>query len=95
MENKYKVLKKFGDLKKGDVLNPIEDKYDGTEEDLTQAVEDGFLAVVAPDAPKKGKKTAVTVSWRGNTREFSLETHGEDFETLAEQFAEKFEGTIE
>lgn len=27
-------------------------------------------------------------------REFSLETHGDDFKAIAEQFAQKFNGTI-
>ena len=35
-----------------------------------------------------------TVSWRGMTREFSKEVHGEDFVKLAQQFAEKFDGAI-
>lgn len=47
-----------------------------------------------PNEPKAGKD-AVVVSWRGNTRTYSLELHGADFKKLAQEFATKFNGTIE
>lgn len=43
---------------------------------------------------EKSSKTEVTVTWRGNSRVFSKEIHGDDFKKVAKQFAEKFEGTI-
>jgi hypothetical protein len=39
-------------------------------------------------------KTSVVVSYRGNTRIYSKEIHGADFKKLAQDFAEKFNGTI-
>lgn len=45
-------------------------------------------------AEEKSSKTEVTVTWRGNSRVFSKEIHGDDFKKVAKQFAEKFEGTI-
>ncbi len=73
--------------KVGAVKN-TEDKTETPEGATNEAPKEEVL-------PKKGKKTSVVVSWRGNTREFSLDIHGEDFETLAQQFADKFDGTIE
>ena len=39
-------------------------------------------------------KDTATVSWRGNTREFSRAIHGAGFADLARSFAEKVGGTI-
>ena len=41
--------------------------------------------------PSKG---AVTVKWKGGTREYSKEVHGTDFKKLAAEFAEKKNGTV-
>lgn len=37
---------------------------------------------------------SVTVNYRNGTREYSREVHGDNFQDLAKQFAEKFKGTI-
>lgn len=44
---------------------------------------------------KKTSSLSVTVSWRGNTRVYSNETHGTGFRELAEEFATKVGGTVE
>lgn len=42
-------------------------------------------------APKKEVKgTKAVVNYRGLVREYSLEIHGENFETLAKSFASQF-----
>lgn len=41
-----------------------------------------------------GGKDSVVVSFRGSTREFSLSVHGDNFLDLAQQFADKHNGTI-
>lgn len=41
------------------------------------------------DAEKAGKDS-VTVTWRGNSRVYSKEIHGDDFLALAKQFAGKY-----
>ncbi len=46
------------------------------------------------EAPETASDIA-TVTWRGNTREYSLEIHGEKFRKLAAQFAENVEGEVE
>lgn len=48
----------------------------------------------AEKAVEKADKTSVVVEWRGNTRTYSKEIHGDDFLELAESFAKKFNGTI-
>lgn len=102
MDKTYKVLKKFGDLKKGSIFDP-KDNYDGTEEDIAEAVEAGYIEEVLDganepgvEAPKekKAKKTEVTVTWGQGSRVYSLAVHGENFMDLAESFANKFNGTI-
>lgn len=40
------------------------------------------------------KADIVSVQWNGGVREFSKEVHGDDFESLAKQFADKHKGTI-
>ncbi len=42
-----------------------------------------------------GGKDSVVVSFKGTTREFSLAVHGDNFLELAQQFADKHNGTIE
>lgn len=39
-------------------------------------------------------KTAVTVTWRGGSRVYSLELHGKGFKALAKEFAGKKNGTV-
>lgn len=98
---KYKVLKRFGDYKKGEEFDPIEDGYDGGQEDIDTAVTDGFLSEIvagdsATDTTAKPATTATsaTVEYPGGTRTFSLEIHGEDFASLAAEFAETNNGTV-
>lgn len=50
---------------------------------------------VVNEPEEKSTSKSVTVTWRGNTRTFSLGVHGKDYRKLAEAFATKFEGTIE
>jgi len=52
------------------------------------AVEETPTEVVA-----SGKGVA-TVSWRGNTREYSKELHGSDYRELAKEFAVKVDGKV-
>jgi hypothetical protein len=42
----------------------------------------------------KAVKSEVTVVYRGGTRTYSKEVHGENFAELAQEFAEKKGGTI-
>lgn len=91
MEKTYKVLKKFGDLKKGDTFAPVSQNYEGTEADITAAIEAGFIKEVV----EKTKKTSVVVTHQGGERTFSQEIHGDDFEDLASEFAETNNGTIQ
>ncbi len=94
MEKKYNVLKKFGALKRGDVFDPT-DGYEGTEKDIAEAIEGGFIKEITEEkSEKKEKKNKVTVTYRGGVRHYSLAVHGEDFEALAEEFAKKFDGVI-
>lgn len=48
---------------------------------------------VAPVA-KKGARNSANVTWRGGTRTYTRELHGEDFEALAEEFAGKKGGVV-
>lgn len=53
--------------------------------------------VFAPEPEAKvSKKNAdsVTVSWRGGTRTYTRELHGDAFADLAEEFAEKKGGKV-
>jgi hypothetical protein len=45
-------------------------------------------------AAAKAARASVTVTWRGGSREYTRALHGEDFEALAAEFAEKKKGTI-
>jgi len=63
------------------------------------AQEEAVVEEVAPEVinepEAKSTSKSVTVTWRGNTRVYSLDVHGKDYRKLAEAFATKFEGTIE
>lgn len=92
----YKVLKKFGDYKKGDVFIPEESM---AMDDLNLLIEEGKIAIVTEDSKedeteKSSGKTSVIVTWGQGTREYSKAIHGPDFMKLAKQFAEKFDGVI-
>lgn len=58
--------------------------------------EDAEAAAKADEAAKAKKtaKTVVSVQFHGGVREFSLAIHGEDFESVAEEFATTHKGTI-
>lgn len=62
------------------------------EEEVVETTEEE----VVEEAPKAraGKRDAVTVVWRGGSREYTRAAHGDDFETLAEEFAAKKRGTL-
>lgn len=47
-------------------------------------------------AEKEAAKASgtATVSWKGGTRVYSREVHGEDYLALAEEFAEKKRGKV-
>ena len=51
------------------------------------------LEALLPESEDEDKDYA-TVSWRGNTRVYSLEVHGESFQELAEEFASKVGGIV-
>ena len=42
----------------------------------------------------KSDKELVIVTWPGGSREYSRTDHGDDFETLAQQFADKVGGIV-
>lgn len=56
--------------------------------------EDAAKAEADAKANTKKSKTTVSVQHAGGVREFSKEIHGDDFEDLAEEFAETNKGTI-
>lgn len=97
----YKVLKKFGAFKKGDMIDEetdlasiLEDGGPSAEEVLAQAVEAGFIALMGEVEDKpKGKVSKVVFTLhdinskhRESTREFDEATHGEDFLKVADEF---------
>jgi hypothetical protein len=45
-------------------------------------------------AAAKAARTEATVMWLGNSRTYTREIHGEDFEQLAKEFAAKKNGTV-
>lgn len=90
MDKEYKVLKKFGELKKGDIFAPTADTYEGTESTIAEAIAGKFIKEIAEES----NATAVTVSFQGGTREFSEEIHGEDFMDVAKEFCATHNGTI-
>jgi formaldehyde-activating enzyme involved in methanogenesis len=101
MEQEYKVLKKYGDFKKGDVLTPSE-AFEGSEEEIAKAVQEaidgGFIVEVVPEDSDDDAKVSgdvAVVVWNGNRREYSNEIHGKDFAKLAKMFADKIGGSIE
>jgi hypothetical protein len=92
MDKKYKVLKKFGDFKKGEIFDPT-DGYEGTEEEIAVAVEEGFIAVI--EDKESGDVSQVTFQVRSRDvkggiahRVFNVEKHGEKFKELVDEFAE-------
>lgn len=100
MAAEYKVLKKFGDLKKGSVFTPEGE----TEDEIKEAVEDGYLEPIektegatAEDTKptSDSKKTVTKVTFvirnadtRNHTSErvFDKENHGVDFVEVANEF---------
>jgi len=104
MENKYLVLKKFGDLKKGATFVPSEDD---TEEEITEAVADGFLELITDDgagsktSSKKAEVSKVTFSLRNvdakdrvSERVFTATEHGDDFVKVADEFHKSNEAVV-
>ena len=74
-------------------LKKIEEAKTEVESQVQPVVE----IIEAPEVvelPKGEAKTEATVTWRGNSRTYSLELHGKDFMKLAKQFATKFDGII-
>lgn len=91
----YKVLKKYGEYKKGEEFDSAEVELEIS--DIEQAIEGGFIVEKGEEntpAPKKSNKTVVSVSFYGGIREFSLEIHGEDFMDVANEFIATHNGTI-
>lgn len=102
----FKVLKKYGDYKKGEVFDSEEADLD--QNDIDEAIADGFIAedvadgVVnapapveeKPKADKKAKAESVLVEFYGGIREFTLAIHGENFMDVAKEFATTHNGTI-
>lgn len=70
--------------------DPIKDLEEVKEqtEPTTEATDTGDTDV------KPVEPTSVTVEFRGQTRVFSKEIHGEDFADLAQTFATKHNGTL-
>lgn len=91
--NEYKVLKKFGEYKKGDIATFTE----MTVEEVEELIEAGKIALVSEDENDEeeaeevttSSKGAVIVTWNGGSREYSKEVHGKDYKALAEEFASK------
>lgn len=108
MEKKYKVLKRFGDYKRGDEFDPTADGYDGSDEDIALAVTDGFIKEIVEEGVDVGTSTvsvepaasagiaatSATVTFINGERTFSKAIHGEDFMDLAKEFAATNNGTI-
>lgn len=92
MEKTYKVLKRFGDYKRGEIFDPKSDGYEGNDDDIATAITDGFISEIT--APSADGVTKVTVTYNGGERIFSEEIHGDGFLELAKEFAETNEGTI-
>lgn len=104
MDNKYKVLKKFGDLKKGATFVP----GDETEEEIAEAVAEGYIELITDDSAdskkgpgKKGEVSKVTFSVRNpdvkggvSERVFTAEEHGEEFVAVADEFGETNKSTV-
>lgn len=88
---KYKVLKKLGDFKKGDILNSEESDF--TEEEIASAVEAGQLKLIEENNEGADSKGQVTfhvrnknVSAGHSTRVFSHAEHGAEYKSLADEF---------
>lgn len=64
---------------------------------VVKSVEEPKAEVKAAEVavePKKSDKTEVTVTWRGNSRVYSLAVHGENFEKLAQSFASQYADAV-
>ncbi len=61
--------------------------------DEVEVAEEVAEEVVTPKA-KAAARDSVTVVWRAGSREYTRATHGEDFEALATEFAEKKNGSL-
>jgi hypothetical protein len=95
----FKVLKKYGDYKKGEEFDSAEVELEIT--DIEEAIAGGFIAEKEVESgpetvstSKKVKKEAIAVSFNGGIREFSLAIHGENFMDVASEFATTHNGTI-
>jgi hypothetical protein len=64
-----------------------------TKTEVKEEVETETVAEVEVKAPKAAKNSA-TVTWRGNSRTYTRELHGENFRELADEFAEKKGGEV-
>lgn len=98
----YKVLKKFGDFKKGDTFKL--DEVEMTEEEVAELVEAGKIEAMEDadssddeddsDTGSTGTgKVTIVLSNRNtrdgqSTRVFDEATHGADFAKVADEFAE-------
>ena len=75
-----------------------EEKAAEAEAKAAKAVEVKAAKEAEAEAKKEkknlGGKDSVVVSFGGGTREFSLSVHGDNFLDLAQQFADKHNGTI-
>lgn len=93
----YKVLKKFGDYKKGDVL--VVEGGNFSDDELASGVEAGQLKLIdkgdtlspGPAVHKTSKPVVFTLRDRNSAvgkkeRVFSEEEHGEGYADLADQF---------
>lgn len=95
----FKVLKKYGDYKKGENFDSEEADLD--ENDIKEAIADGFIVEEGAEAPKKEKKEVkkeakdvVLVEFHGGIREFTKAIHGEGFMDVAKEFATTHNGII-
>jgi len=81
MEKKYKVLKKFGDLKKGDEFIPENE----TEEEIAEAITDGFIKEISD------KKEITKIIFKVRNEEdriFDEKSNGENWKESADSFGE-------
>lgn len=51
-------------------------------------------AVKAEKEAVKASRNSATVTWRGGERTYSQKVHGDEFEALAKEFAEKKGGIV-
>lgn len=61
----------------------------------TKEVEEEVVVVEeSKPVAKKVARDSATVTWRGGTRTYTRDVHGEDFEALAKEFAGKKGGIV-